>query len=336
MKAITWIPNWARRGIFAGLILVGLAVALPLAKRPVEPPAMVQGESVTAVHGGDDARGGFVPSEAHPEARAPSIDAAPEPSTRPAENVESTPERTALAKEAAQKGAVAEALVKIGSAEALRSWGKAVLQETDPENIRAMMAALDNLNGEAGLEIVTELVELSDRPEVFDGLARTLSRMANSDTPQHLAELSTQPEVVAGQHERALLLLAGISNAEAVPGLARLLHQPDFGTDVSGQASIGLGKIGNPAAVIALAAAFNSLPEERFAARQQAIQALASISNPESAALLSDLAANSTQPLIASAAKDALEKIPAAKIAAADEPKTWLPAPQFLTGKTVR
>lgn len=234
---------------------------------------------------------------------------------------------------AVEKGRLADALIDTGAEAALQAWGQAVLAEGDPAAIRAMMGALDNLNGDAGLEIIMQLIELSDRPEVFDGLARTISRMAGPETPQYLAEMHAAPEVVAGQGDRVLRLLGAISNPEAVPGLARLLYQPDFGPDVTGQAALSLGKIGNSASVIALAGAFTALPAEMFAQRQQILEALARIANPESSTILADLAANSLQPLIAAAARDSLQRLPTSKDTAETDSLPWRPSPDSLVGK---
>lgn len=324
-----------------GLAVIVICMALPLSQRWAAVPPAGEAGSLPRENAGQDAPSLAVPVAEHPMSGShpfsePAHESVAEvigsdPNSRP--SVEALRARLASARSAAEKGTAASALIKSGADAALQAWGEAVIAETDPSTIRAMMSALDNLNGEIGLQIITQLVELSDRPEVFDGLARTLSRMATTDTPQYLAELHKGPDVPVGQQERTLRLLGAIANPEAVPGLAGLLYQPDFGADVTKKASVSLGKIGNPASVIALAAAFNALPPEHFAQRQQTLEALASVSNPESATLLTDLAANSPQPLVATAAQEALRRFPPAKGTVTDESQTWLPAPEYLAGK---
>jgi thioredoxin-like negative regulator of GroEL len=307
-----------------------IGMGLPLSTRWAAAPPVPEAESMAGRHGSR-------PSTSLIAEESPPTAIARRPLSEPSKgwpiDQGTTDARPYPARTADEKGRVADELVKIGTPASLQTWGQAVLSETDPEAIQAMMSALDNLNGEDNLEIVTQLVELSAGPEVFDGLARTLSRMANSDTAQYLAEIHAAPAVTPGQQERALRLLGAIANPEAVPGLAALLYQPDFGPAVTGQTAESLSKIGNPASVIALAGAVQTLPPEQFAQRQQALDALASTANPESAALLADLAANSPHPLIAAAARDALERLPARDTTAAPPPQTWLPSPEHLVGK---
>lgn len=336
MKTKAPVPNRMLKAACGGMAAIVICVALPLSQRwaaappPVEAGALpreITRPEAPSLPGPVTQRRVFGSEPAHESsAEIPSAD------QNSRQSVETLRAHLALARSPAEKGMASCALIKTGTDEALQAWGEAVLGETDPAAIRSMMSALDNLDGEMGLQIITQLVELSDRPEIFDGLARTLSRMASSDTPQYLAELHQGPEAAAGQHDRALRLLGAIANPEAVPGLAGLLYQPDFGTDVSKQAAVSLGKIGNPASVIALAAAFNTLAPENFAQRHQTLEALASVSNPESATLLADLAANSPQPLIVGAAQDALQRL-SAKDAATAESGTWLPSPDYLVGK---
>ena len=232
------------------------------------------------------------------------------------------------------KRAASDALIALNSEVALSAWGEALLQEKDPAARKAMMEALDSLNGEAAVEMITQLIELSGEPEVFEGVARTLSRMATADTAKYLAEIHHQATPGDARQERALRMLGSISNPASVPGLIQVAHQPVWGADVTGQAAVSLGKIGNPAAVTALAGAFDTLAPEHFAQRQQVLAAISGTTNQESRTLLSDLAAHSHQPLVAAAARDALKNLPPPS---AEEPATAdaasVPAASELLGK---
>ncbi len=221
-------------------------------------------------------------------------------------------QKLAIANTPEEKRAIADALIALGSEEALRAWGEALLKETDPAIRAAMLEALDNLNGEAAVEMLTQLVALSDAPEILDAVSRTLARMANPETIRYLAEIHAAAVPGDAQQARVLRILGAISNPAAVPGLIHIAHQPALGAEVTGQAFNSLGKIGDPASLIAMTSAFNTLTPEDFAQRQQIVQSIAAITNPASLAMLEDLALNNPQPLIASAAADALKTLPQA------------------------
>lgn len=260
----------------------------------------------------------------------------PQGGARPPASLEEARRSLDTASNVEAKRAAADALIALGTEEALSAWGLALLAESDPAKRAAMMDALDNLNGELAVEMVTQLIELSDAPEVFEGVARTLSRMATPETPKYLVEIASSSTPQDGRRERALRMLGAIENPAAVPGLIQVAHQPALGIDVTGQASVSLGKIGDLAAVTALAGAFDTLSPDDFAQRQQLLAALGAVTNPESRALLTDLAANSPQPLVAAAAADALKNLPPAAAEEAvhtDAPS--LPVAGELLGKAV-
>lgn len=231
------------------------------------------------------------------------------------------------------KRAAADALIAMNTEEALSAWGRALLAEQDPAKRSAMMEALDNLNGELAVEMVTQLIELSDAPEVFEGVARALSRMATAETPKYLAEIASRAAAGDSSRDRALRMLGAVENSAAVPGLIHVAHQPALGADLTGQAFLSLGRIGDGAALTALAAAFDSLDPENFVQRQQAIAAIQSVTNPRSRPMLEDLAANSQQPLVATAAAEALKHLSPSDGADAEGAVVDIPAPGELVAK---
>jgi hypothetical protein len=104
-----------------------------------------------------------------------------------------------------------------------------------------------------------------------------------------------------------------------------------LGSELTGQAFSSLGKIGDPASLLAMSSAFDTLSPENFAQRQQVLQAISSIQNPASSAMLADLATNGPQPLIASAAAEAMKNLPAHTLATPDA--SAMPTAQELIAK---
>jgi len=240
-------------------------------------------------------------------------------------------QKLASARTPTEKRAISDALIALNTEEALQAWGKALLAETDPAARRAMLEALDTLQGEAAVEMITQLVELSADPDIIQATHRTLSRMATPDTIAYLSEMHAAAASDPVRQQRVLDVLAAIRNPAAVPGLIRLAHQPDLGSELTGQAFSSLGKIGDTASLLAMSNAFDTLPPEYFAQRQQVLQAISSIQNPASRAMLADLAANSHQPLIAAAAADAVKNLPAHSLA--DPDASAMPSAQELIAK---
>lgn len=213
------------------------------------------------------------------------------------------------ARTAAEKGALADALIGQGTEAAIQEWGRALLAETDPDCQRAMLDSLDTLNGEAAIEMITQLVEISEDPAVILAVTRALSRLATPDTIEYLSEIYARATENPECQQRVLDVLGSIRNPAAVAGLVMVANQPELGHQFTGQAFESLGKIGDPASLLAMRSAFDTLSPENFAQRQQVLQAISSIQNPASSAMLADLATNSLQPLIASAAAEAMKNL---------------------------
>ncbi|MBL9132151.1 MAG: HEAT repeat domain-containing protein [Verrucomicrobiaceae bacterium] len=310
-----WLP-------VAGLFMAGITLAAWLASQALA------GKAKENTVDGEARRGSSPASASHQTA-------APLPTTTPTLQHSTSPlpellQKLAAAHTAADKRALADTLIALGTEEALQAWGKALLAETDPAARRAMLEALDTLNGEAAVEMITQLIELSDAPEIVEAVTRTLSRMANPETVAYLAELHASGDPALQQ--RVLGVLGSISNPTAVPGLIRLAHQPALGTELTGQAFTSLGKIGDSASLLAMSSAYDTILPENFAQRQQILQSIATIRNPASRAMLEDLAANSTQPLIAATATDALRNLPAATSPLVGDASA-MPSPQELIAK---
>lgn len=311
-----WLP-------VAGVFVAGIALAAWLATQGIAGkkdghPAGVEASSIAKV----------VPQTA---ATLTTPASTPLPSTSFPSSLSSLLQSLATVRTAAEKRALSDALIAHGSDEALQAWGKALLAETDPAARRAMLEALDTLHGEAAVEMITQLIELSDDPDITQAVTRTLGRMANAATIEYLTEIHTAAAADPARQQRVLGVLGAISNPAAVPGLIRLAHQPALGTELTGQAFNSLGKIGDSASLLAMSSAYESLQPENFAQRQQVLQAISTIRNPGSRAMLEDLAANSQQPLVAAAAADALRNLPDTDSTASDAQS--MPSAQELVAK---
>jgi len=213
------------------------------------------------------------------------------------------------ARTASEKRALADALIGQGTEAAIQEWGRALLAETDPDCQRAMLESLDTLNGEAAIEMITQLVEISEDPVVTLAVTRALSRLATPDTVEYLSEIYARATENPACQQRVLDVVGSIRNPAAVAGLVMVANQPELGSAFTSQAFAGLGRIGDPTCLLAISSAYQTLAPEHFVQRHQALHAIASIQNPDSLSLLQELAANATMPAIAVVAADALQNM---------------------------
>jgi HEAT repeat protein len=190
----------------------------------------------------------------------------------------------------------------------LRAWAEILLVEKDPVRRAALLEALDLLQGEASLEMITQLITLSGEADVTAALIRTLGRAANPDTVQHLVEIHASAESASPERRRVLEVLGSITNPYAVPGLVELAGKPSLGEDVTGRAIISLSKIGDKAAMSGLVDAYESLAPNA-AQRPQILEGISSSSNPASRPFLEMLASSSPFPEVVTAAKQGLNNL---------------------------
>jgi HEAT repeat protein len=222
--------------------------------------------------------------------------------------------RFAETRTAAEKRALADALIGRGTEAAIQEWGRALLAETDPDCQRAMLECLDTLNSEAAIEMITQLVEISEDPVVTLAVTRALSRLATPDTVEYLSEIYARATENPACQQRVLDVIGSIRNPAAVAGLVMVANQPELGNAFTSQAFDSLGKIGDPTCLLAMMSAYQTLLPEHFVQRHQALHAIASIQNPDSISLLQELAANATMPAIAVVAADALQNMPSGQV----------------------
>ncbi|MFN0079194.1 MAG: HEAT repeat domain-containing protein [Prosthecobacter sp.] len=219
--------------------------------------------------------------------------------------------RLASAASAEEKAMLCDALVQIGTDEAMQAFANAVLTEKDPATRGTMLSALDATSKPAALELATSFLSITNDPTVLSAVNRTLARMGNADTVQFLTELYAENEAVAGQRQGVLSALGSLRNPQVVTTLGALVSQSPV-AEISQAGSLSLSKIGTADALTSLVEALGQLPESRVAEREAVIQQISAIRNPESAALLASLATTSTDLLIQHAASEALKQIPPA------------------------
>lgn len=219
--------------------------------------------------------------------------------------------RLASATSVGEKTLLCDALVQIGTDEAMQAFANAVLAEKDPTAREAMAAALDTTSTTAALELATSFLSITNDPAVLGAVNRTIGRMGNGDTVQFLTELYAENEAVAGQRQSVLTALGSLRNPQVVPALGTVVSQSPV-AEISQAGALSLAKIGTADALTSLVEAFGQLPESRNVERETVIQQIAAVRNPESANLLASLASTSTDLLIQHAAGEALKLLPPA------------------------
>lgn len=164
-----------------------------------------------------------------------------------------------------QKAAFCDELVRLGTDASIQAWSDAVHAETDEITRLHMVAALDVLDSDVGLELVTSVIEFATDEIVLEAVNLTISRSADADTVAHLVEIATDAELNPGQQQRALTALAGIENSAATGGLAHaVMHSSP---EVRRAAASSLAKISTPEAAGALLACLAALPAEALIER---------------------------------------------------------------------
>ncbi len=190
----------------------------------------------------------------------------------------------------------------------LRDWAEILLAEKDPARRVALLEALDLLQGEASLEMITQLITLSGEADVTAALIRTLGRAANPDTIHHLVEIHASAKQASPERRRVLEVLGSITNPYAVSGLLDLAGNASIGEDLTGRAITSLSKIGDKAAMSGLVDAYESLPPNA-AQRPQILEGIGSSANPASRPFLEGLASSSPFPEVVTAAKQGLKNL---------------------------
>ncbi|MBV6500580.1 MAG: hypothetical protein CJBNEKGG_03061 [Prosthecobacter sp.] len=216
--------------------------------------------------------------------------------------------------------AVARDMILSNSETDLRVWAEILLTEKDPARRAVLLEALDLLQGEASLEMITQLISLSGDADVTAALARTLGRAATPDTIQHLAEIHASAKPGSPERRRVLDVLGSITNPHAVPGLVDLAGKPSLGEDVTGRAITSLSKIGDKAAMSGLVDIYESLPPDA-PQRPQIIEGIGSSTHPASRPFLKDIVLNNPLFELVTAAKKGLQNLPEPSASSTPSPR---------------
>lgn len=198
--------------------------------------------------------------------------------------------------------AIARDMILSNSEENLRVWAELLLAEKDPVRRAALLEALDVLSGEGSIEMITQLISLTDAADVNAALARTLSRTANPDTLQHLTEIYAESMPGSRQRERVLELIAGVTNPYAIPGLVNVAGNPSLDKEITQRAITSLSKIGDESALEGLVKTYESWPPDSLQ-RKDILRGIAYSYNDKSRPYLENLAASNPNPEIVTAAK---------------------------------
>ena len=246
------------------------------------------------------------PQAAHARSAASSFDRVSAPVSAVAGST--LRERFLQARDIEALRAMARDMILSNTEQNLRIWAELLLAEKDAARRATLLEALDLLLGEASIEMITQLITLTDMPDVNAALARTLSRTANPDTLQHLTEIYAEAMPGSRQRERVLELIAGVTNPYAVSGLVEVAGNASLDKEITERAIISLSKIGDEAALDGLVRTYDSWPADSLR-RKDVLQGIASSYNSDSRPYLENLAASSTVPEIAIAAKKALKNM---------------------------
>lgn len=213
--------------------------------------------------------------------------------------------------------AIARDMILSNSEANLRVWAELLLAERDPARRAALLEALDVLSDEGSIEMITQLISLTDEGDVNAALARTLSRAANPDTLQHLTEIYAESMPGSRQRERVLELIAGVTNPYAIPGLVNVAGNPSLDKEITERAITSLSKIGDESALEGLVKTYESWPSDSLQ-RKDVLKGIASSYNDHSRPYLENLAASSPVPEIVIAAKKALKNLVGDDLKASD------------------
>lgn len=164
-----------------------------------------------------------------------------------------------------QKASLCDELIALGTDEAMQAWSDAIHAEPDSMTRLHMVAALDALSTDNGLELVASALAFATDETVLEAVNRTISRSADPDTIAHIVELATGSELRPGQQQRALTALEQITNAYATEGLAQAALNPN--PEVRRAAATSLAQMDSPEAAQALLNVLAQLPSEALIER---------------------------------------------------------------------
>lgn len=209
----------------------------------------------------------------------------------------------------AGKGAVADAIARIGTSEAVDALLGALASTNDAMERATIVRAFDALPPGQPLETLASSLVTALDPVVRDGVVATIARAADGNTVQFLTEMYREPEAFTGQSANVLAALGSIHNPEATDALKALLitnHEvPVMEAVVS-----SLAKIGTPDALQSISSSLETLGVTNPALRARMLATLQAVENPAALEWLQKTAAASPdEPDLAKAAAAAVASI---------------------------
>lgn len=209
----------------------------------------------------------------------------------------------------AGKGAVADAIARIGTSEAVDALLGALASTSDAAERATIVRAFDALPPGQPLETLASSLVTALDPVVRDGVVATIARAADGSTVQFLTEMYREPEAFTGQSANVLAALGSIHNPEAAEALKALLIT-NHEVAVMEAVVSSLAKIGTPDALQAISISLETLGATNPALRTRMLATLQAVENPAALEWLQKTAAASPDdPDLAKAAAAAVASI---------------------------
>ena len=203
---------------------------------------------------------------------------------------------------------IADALVEIGSPEAIQVFAEYWLSAKGKHRKAALGQSLRSLDSDDGLEMVASILALTDDKIILNAVNDTVSRMADQETLDFLAELYQEgADEENGLRTRVVETVQSIANPAAVDALAQLVKDSDS-PEMALAAADSLRDMGTEPALASLVEAVRE-EEQRREIYDPLLRKLASVESENCEALLQAVAESDPLPDIREAASEALEAI---------------------------
>jgi HEAT repeat protein len=207
------------------------------------------------------------------------------------------------AKTSTERGILADALARIGTAEAVDALFGILASTTDATAKTEIAQAFAALPPGQAIETLASGLALMLDPPVRDAVIATVGRAADANVVTFLNELYHEPEAFTGQHENITAALGSI------PALADLLRNTGE-EEVMRPAAASLGRIGTADSLQPIAEALTGIGSTNPELRLHYLSVIQSVTNPEAITWLEKAAANAFQDAdLATVAKTALDSM---------------------------
>ena len=213
------------------------------------------------------------------------------------------------AKTSTERGILADALARIGTAEAVDALFGILASTTDATAKAEIAQAFAALPPGQAIETLASGLALMLDPPVRDAVVATVGRAADANVVTFLNELYHEPEAFTGQHDNVLAALGSIQTPAAITALSSLLQNTGE-EEIMRLAAASLGRIGTADSLQPLAEALTAIGSTNPELRLHYLSVIQSVTNPEAITWLEKAAANAFQDAdLATVAKTALDSM---------------------------